>query len=235
MSQEPLRPMSDFVTPAENPRKSWPLVEQLIAAVETERNRSETCDLLTEAAKEIESLRNEVVHLQIQNAQEGRVIWAVLGKVLFGHTQAVPSDEEIAQTVTGMPQEWAMVQEAVKRLEQQPFSLDDYQRGCAKTANYPEAGSGSTTAVTYTVLGIAGEGGEVADRWKKVLRGDHGESVLTPEVKELLAKEIGDQLWYAARLSAELGMDLSEVAQGNLDKLASRMERGVIKGSGDLR
>ena len=128
-----------------------------------------------------------------------------------------------------------MVQEAIKRLEQLPFSLDDYQRGCSKTANYPEAGSGSVAAVTYTVLGITGEAGEISDKWKKVIRGDHGDGVLTPEIKDMIGKEIGDVLWYAARLSAELGLDLSEVAQGNLDKLASRQARGVIKGSGDLR
>jgi NTP pyrophosphatase (non-canonical NTP hydrolase) len=113
--------------------------------------------------------------------------------------------------------------------------LDDYQARCGDTANYPEAGTGSITAITYCVLGLAGEAGEVADKWKKVLRGDHGDGEVPQEIKDLMVKEVGDTTWYAARLSIELGVSLSKVAQGNLDKLASRKERGVIKGSGDLR
>lgn len=115
------------------------------------------------------------------------------------------------------------------------LSLDEYQLRCADTANYADAGLGTETAINYTVLGLVGEAGEVADKWKKVLRGDHGKEGLTLEVREQLKIEIGDDLWYIARLSRELGFDLSEVAQANLDKLASRKARGVIKGSGDDR
>ena len=32
-----------------------------------------------------------------------------------------------------------------------------------------------------------------------------------------------------------MGWDLEDVAQGNLDKLASRQQRGVIDGNGDNR
>jgi hypothetical protein len=32
-----------------------------------------------------------------------------------------------------------------------------------------------------------------------------------------------------------MGWDLEDVAQGNLDKLASRKQRGVIDGNGDNR
>lgn len=42
-------------------------------------------------------------------------------------------------------------------------------------------------------------------------------------------------LWYVAQLSTELGLDLGDVAQGNLDKLASRKERGVLHSEGDNR
>jgi len=114
------------------------------------------------------------------------------------------------------------------------MKLDEYQDGCALTANYPEAGTHSQAARTYTVLGLAGEAGELADKWKKVMRGDHPEGV-TPEVKEKLLLEVGDVLWYAARVCTELGTPLSVAARMNLDKLASRQRRGVIKGSGDHR
>lgn len=123
----------------------------------------------------------------------------------------------------------------IDRLKALGLSLDEYQTRCGDTANYPEAGTGSITAITYCVLGLAGEAGEVADKWKKVLRGDHGEGVVPQEIKDLMVKEVGDTTWYAARLSIELGVALSKVAQGNIDKLASRQARGVIKGSGDMR
>jgi hypothetical protein len=42
-------------------------------------------------------------------------------------------------------------------------------------------------------------------------------------------------LWYVAQLASELGLDLDEVAQGNIDKLLSRQRRGMISGSGDER
>jgi len=48
-------------------------------------------------------------------------------------------------------------------------------------------------------------------------------------------KEIGDVLWYCATLSHDLGYTLDEVAQTNVDKLRSRMERSKITGSGDNR
>ena len=39
------------------------------------------------------------------------------------------------------------------------LTLDEYQARCGDTANYPEAGTGSVTAITYCVLGLAGEAG----------------------------------------------------------------------------
>ena len=50
-----------------------------------------------------------------------------------------------------------------------------------------------------------------------------------------IAKELGDVLWYVANLSSEVGYDLESLAQLNVNKLASRRDRGVIHGEGDNR
>lgn len=44
-----------------------------------------------------------------------------------------------------------------------------------------------------------------------------------------------DALWYASEAARQLGSSLEECAGRNLDKLADRASRGVIKGSGDKR
>lgn len=110
------------------------------------------------------------------------------------------------------------------------LTFSDYQRRAFSTALYPGRGEGN---FTYPALGLAGETGEVCEKLKKAVRDDGG--VVSPERKALLAKELGDVLWYVAALSTELGLSMEEVAAGNLAKLASRKERGVIHGNGDER
>lgn len=84
----------------------------------------------------------------------------------------------------------------------------------------------------YAALGL-GESGEVQGKVKKILRDSNG--VITPEVTSALSKELGDQLYYLARMATELGLSLGDIARENQEKLMSRMERGVIQGSGDNR
>ena len=107
--------------------------------------------------------------------------------------------------------------------------LDTYQKECGKTAIYPGIGKN----FVYPTLGLTGESGEVADKIKKIIRDSDGK--VTDEKKEEIKKELGDVLWYLAQLSTELGLKLSEVASGNLEKLASRKSRGKIRGKGDNR
>lgn len=111
------------------------------------------------------------------------------------------------------------------------MTLNEYQERARETAQYPR--TSHLISILYTALGVAGEGGEIANTVKKILRDDNG--VLTPEKRLQIVSEVGDVLWYCAMLSEELGFSLSVVAGKNLDKLRSRKERGKITGSGGER
>lgn len=107
--------------------------------------------------------------------------------------------------------------------------ISEYQELSRRTATYPGAGDN----IVYPTLGLAGEAGEVAEKVKKLLRDDDG--VMSRERRQALAGELGDVLWYVAQVATEAGLDLEDIAQGNLDKLLSRQRRGVLSGSGDSR
>jgi NTP pyrophosphatase (non-canonical NTP hydrolase) len=108
------------------------------------------------------------------------------------------------------------------------MDLSEYQRQSRRTAEYPRE-----AWLAYPALGLAGEAGEVAEHAKKAIRDDGGK--VTDERRAKMAKELGDVLWYVAQLASELGLDLDQIAQGNLEKLLSRQSRGVLSGSGDDR
>ena len=109
------------------------------------------------------------------------------------------------------------------------MDFKEYQEKSRVTAKYPDLGNNWA----YPVMGLCGEAGEVANKMKKVMRDDNG--VVSDEKKEEVKKELGDVLWYMAQLATELGLSLDEVAQANIEKLYSRLERGKIGGSGDNR
>ena len=105
-----------------------------------------------------------------------------------------------------------------------PLTMDTYQQQAAKTAIYPE-----DKEREYLVAGLAGEVGELASIFAKHWRGDGD---INPDHARA---ELGDILWFVAMLTEWLDTDLSTVAQGNLDKLADRQQRGKLKGNGDNR
>ena len=108
------------------------------------------------------------------------------------------------------------------------MTLDEYQQAALKTALYPQQ-----LAIIYPTLGLNGEAGEVADKVKKTIRDFGGE--FSDERRLAIARELGDVMWYAATLARDLGFSLSEVAEMNLAKLRSRVERGKLHGEGDNR
>lgn len=87
--------------------------------------------------------------------------------------------------------------------------------------------------LVYPALGLNGEAGEVAEKVKKILRDKGG--VVDEDSKQAILLECGDVLWYLDALAYRLDSSLSEVAEMNIQKLQSRMERGTLKGNGDDR
>lgn len=117
-----------------------------------------------------------------------------------------------------------------------PMTMEDYAMAAMQTAVYPGA-------MVYPVLGLVGEAGEVAEKLKKYFRdGVNDDTALEEPMVEMrarqryeIAKELGDVLWYVTAIASDMGYELEEIAELNLEKLEDRMDRNVIRGSGDNR
>jgi len=109
------------------------------------------------------------------------------------------------------------------------MNFNEYQKKSWKTAIYPNKGNN----FIYPALGLAGESGEICEKIKKIIRDDDGK--ISDNKKQLIKEEMGDLLWYIASLGVELGLDMNDIAQCNIDKLLSRKKRGALRGSGDAR
>lgn len=105
------------------------------------------------------------------------------------------------------------------------MDFDIYQRR-ADTYVLPSA-----YRLEYLVAGLAGEAGEVASAYAKYVRDD------TPrtQLRKDMIKELGDTLWFISEIAQFMDIDLSVIAEQNLDKLADRKQRNVIGGSGNDR
>lgn len=109
------------------------------------------------------------------------------------------------------------------------MDFKDYQEKSRKTALYPDLDNN----FIYPTLGLSGEAGEVSEKIKKVMRDDGG--VVSEEKRAEIKKELGDVLWYVSQIATELQLSLDDIANANIEKLYSRLDRGVIQGSGDNR
>lgn len=123
--------------------------------------------------------------------------------------------------------------------------LDDYQTSALKYDTFSGYKDGlmkyskdgiilaNETGLIEKVLGLTGEAGEAADKFKKIIRDKGG--VISGMDKEEITKELGDVLWYVAMIAEYLGVSLAEVAEVNIEKLESRWKRNKIHGEGDNR
>lgn len=111
----------------------------------------------------------------------------------------------------------------VEQVETLGMTLNEYQIQAAATAVYQEK--------MYPIASLMVESAELADIFiKPYLRGDEG----SPD-RDRIISEAGDVLWNLVALLNDCNIPLEIVARKNLAKLQDRMERDVIKGSGDNR
>src|SRR5580704_14429403 len=111
------------------------------------------------------------------------------------------------------------------------MDFNEYQKLATRTAEFKD--KQAEFELLYLGLGITSEAGEVADKIKKVLRNDNG--VMSEEKRQALKFELGDVIWYVSQIARVLNFEFSDVAQANVDKLADRAKRNVIKSDGDYR
>jgi len=107
--------------------------------------------------------------------------------------------------------------------------FNKYQKFVKKYSFYPKKGHN----ISYPALGIAGEGGEVCDKIKKILRDSKGR--VSKDDKRFIKKELGDVLFYITAEANELKLKLQDIVDSNIDKIVGRRKRGTLHGSGDER
>lgn len=113
------------------------------------------------------------------------------------------------------------------------MTLEEYQKQAMTTC------MDSSENFSYMFLNLVGEVGEFASKIAKAIRKElnyiDDNDLGTAVDDEELQKEAGDILWQLSGLCTVMGWKLEDIAQQNLDKLASRQQRNVIDGSGDNR
>ncbi len=109
------------------------------------------------------------------------------------------------------------------------MNLNEYQTLALRTANPKD----KKNELFHLLLGLCGEAGEIAEKAKKIIR-DKDSDFSQLDVADL-TKELGDVLWHVAVVADYFDVDLETVGDTNIKKLASRLERGTISGSGDNR
>lgn len=111
------------------------------------------------------------------------------------------------------------------------MNADAYQTAAARTLidepDHPF--TGNELMLMWCTLGLTGEAGEVAEHIKKGICHQHGLD------RNVLAKELGDLLWYAAGIATLIGVPLSEIMEQNIAKLKMRYPNGYSAADSQAR
>src|SRR5690349_6121253 len=98
------------------------------------------------------------------------------------------------------------------------MELGEYQ---AQAWAYDQHHTEPELALTIALLGLGGEVGTLQTNQKKIVR----DGPVHQDHQSLAVEDLGDILWYVADTAVWLGIDLDEVAQANLAKIAARWPR----------
>ena len=96
----------------------------------------------------------------------------------------------------------------------------DFRESCDRTWGEQH---GTPDSLINAGLGVAGEGGEVADLVKKEIY--HKKEIDTQDY----IHEVGDVLYYLDRLAKEKGFTLAQAMEANVAKLRARYPDGFPK------
>lgn len=75
----------------------------------------------------------------------------------------------------------------------------------------------------HGAVGLAGEAGEALEVVKKI---KYGKRPLNDEERAHFMKELGDAMWYIAEAAHGAGFLLSDIVEGNIQKLETRYPSG---------
>ena len=95
------------------------------------------------------------------------------------------------------------------------MTLDEYQERAVMTL---QGSSGSQESIEISLLGLAGETGELLTLYKKLLR----DGPAYEPIQIRLNEELGDILWYLAAIGSHFNLKLSDVAERNIMKTEAR-------------
>ena len=102
--------------------------------------------------------------------------------------------------------------------------LQSYQKWVQEGAFDKDAGKRNTAELIYIQMGISGEAGEVTEVIKKYVRdrGMEDNVIASIDTHTELILELGDVMWYTARMCTLLGISFEDLIDWNIKKLTER-------------
>lgn len=97
------------------------------------------------------------------------------------------------------------------------MNMNEYQEKAMRTR--PKYATDNDQIIN-AVMGLCGEVGEISDMLKKYFFQGHGLDY------EEIAHELGDVMWYIALMCDAMQIQMSKVAEMNVDKLQKRYPKG---------
>jgi NTP pyrophosphatase (non-canonical NTP hydrolase) len=136
--------------------------------------------------------------------------------VLMGRIASVLNKEEKEILNTSFVD---IMEKLVKQLEREKLKMkmNQYQDLTSRTAPFYDD---VVEEIVDWTLGIAGEAGEIVEHVKKAKNHKH------PWEHQKLAYELGDLMFYIARLSNVIGYSLDEISLMNIEKRYRRYPNG---------